>query len=133
MEVNVRTMKKLGDAELEIMQVLWKAEVPVTSTYILEKMNGKRHWALSTLMTILARLCEKNCVICDRSTRTNYYTALMNEEAYKKQESSDILGKLFNNSIYDLVVSLYHGNAISKEDLASLRKMIDELEEDREK
>lgn len=127
------TMKKLGDAELEIMQVLWRVTEPVTSTYILEKLDGKRKWPLSTLMTILARLCDKGFVICDRSTRTNYYSALIDEESYKKQESSNILGKLFDNSVQDFVAALYHGNAISKEDLMSLRKMIDEMEQEEEK
>ena len=121
-------VKRLGDVELEIMQVLWKEKDPVTSSYVLEKIQGKRSWALSTLMTVLARLCEKGFVSCDRSTRTNYYSALVSEEEYKKQESSLILEKLFGNSVSDFVVALYHGKTITKDDLESLRKLIDEMD-----
>ena len=64
----------LGEAELEIMQILWSARQPQTAREILAQLQGKRPWALSTLMTALARLGEKGFVSCDRSTRTNLYT-----------------------------------------------------------
>ena len=49
----------LGEAELEIMQILWSARQPQTAREILAQLRGKRPWALSTLMTALARLGEK--------------------------------------------------------------------------
>ena len=45
------TLKKLGEAELEIMQVIWDSDSPVTSNYILKELQGRRKWQLSTLMT----------------------------------------------------------------------------------
>lgn len=121
-------MKKLGDAELEIMLILWDAIEPVTSSYVLERLKGKRNWALSTLMTILARLVDKDFVYCDRSTRTNYYSALIAEKDYKASESSSFLKRLYNNSIQNFVTSLYDSNTITDDDLISLRDMIDKLE-----
>ena len=47
--------KKLGEAELEIMQVIWSSENPLTSNYILNELQGRRKWQLSTLMTSLYR------------------------------------------------------------------------------
>ena len=35
-------MKKLGEAELEIMQVIWNSEGPVTSNHILKELQGSR-------------------------------------------------------------------------------------------
>ena len=49
------TPKKLGEAELEIMQVVWDSGNPVTSNYILKELQERRSWQLSTLMTSLAR------------------------------------------------------------------------------
>ena len=54
--------KKLGEAELEIMQVIWDAETAVSSNYILKKLQGLRKWQLSTLMTSLTRLADKGFV-----------------------------------------------------------------------
>ena len=48
-----RIMKKLGEAELEIMQVVWNEDHPLTSNYILKQLQGRRKWKLSTLMTSL--------------------------------------------------------------------------------
>ena len=121
-------IKRLGDAELEIMLVVWESKEPVTSNYVLEHLHNRRHWKLSTLMTILARLAEKGFIHCDRSTRTNYYSALISEREYKAKEGSSFLEKLYGNSLQNLVTSLYDSNAINDVDLSDLRKMIDELE-----
>ena len=59
-------LKKLGEAELEIMQVIWDSENPVTSNHILKKLQGRRQWQLSTLMTSLTRLRDKGFISCDR-------------------------------------------------------------------
>ena len=69
-----RHSKRLGEAELEIMQILWSAQAPLTARQILQQLGDHRTWALSTLMTALSRLGEKGFVRCDRSTRTNLYT-----------------------------------------------------------
>ena len=62
---------KLGDGELEVMQAVWEAREPVTASKILEKIQEKRTWGLSTLMTVLSRLTEKGYLDCDKTTRTN--------------------------------------------------------------
>lgn len=47
------TLKKLGDAELEIMQIIWNSNAAVTSNQILKELQERRKWQLSTLMTSL--------------------------------------------------------------------------------
>lgn len=120
--------KHLGDAELEIMQILWDAPKPITASAILPKLQGRRNWALSTLMSSLARLAEKGFVLCDRSTRTNYYSPLIPAQAYKAQESQSFLARLHGNSLPRLVANLYDSHAIGPEDLSELKAFIEELE-----
>ena len=120
-------MKRLGDAELEIMLSIWEADQPVTASYILEQIKCKRKWALSTLMTILSRLCDKGFVSCDRSTRTNYYSAVIPEQDYKASEGRTFLGKLYGNSVGSLITSLYSSKVIDDNDLSELRRLIDEI------
>ena len=121
-------MKKLGYAELEIMKILWKNPVPCTSNQILERLHGIKDWKLSSLMTALSRLAQKGFVSCDRSTRTNYYTAVISEEEYKLAESQTFLSRLYGNSIQKLVAGLYQGNRISEHDLQELRDYLNEQE-----
>ena len=121
-------IKRLGDAELEIMLVIWDTSEPVTSNYILVRLHGRKNWALSTLMTTLARLADKGFVHCDRNTRTNYYSALISAQDYKAKESRSFLERLYGNSLQNLVTSLYDSNTIDNDDLSNLRKLIDEIE-----
>ena len=52
-------MKKLSDAELEIMRVLWSHNTPLTSNEILNEIGTSRSWKLASLRTVLARMAEK--------------------------------------------------------------------------
>ncbi len=124
-------MKKLGDAELEIMKILWNGTEPYTSNQILEGLKGVKDWKLSSIMTALARLAKKGFVYCDRTTRTNYYSALIKEEEYKLAECRNFLEKLYDNSIQKLVSGLYNGNSISIQDIKELKEYLEKLEEDR--
>ncbi len=126
-------LKKLGEAELEIMQVLWDNGPPVTSNYILKQLQGKRKWQLSTLMTSLSRLADKGFVVCDRSMGTNLYTAVIAEEDYKTRAGKQFLEKIYNNSIQNMVASLYSHKMLEESDLSQLRDYLDELERENEK
>lgn len=123
-------LKKLGEAELEIMQVIWGAQSPVTSNYILKELQGKRKWQLSTLMTSLTRLSDKGFVSCDRATGNNLYTAVIPEDEYKTGASKHFLEKLYNNSIQNMIATLYGNKAIKNSDVQELRRFLDEIEAD---
>ncbi|MDE6219395.1 MAG: BlaI/MecI/CopY family transcriptional regulator [Lachnospiraceae bacterium] len=122
-------MKKLSDSEFEIMKILWSRGTPMTSNGILDEMKGQRDWKLASLMTVLARMVEKGYVYCDRSTRTNYYSAVVGEEQYKVEESEQFLDRLFNKSATKLIASLYQGKKFSAEEIDELRTYLDTLEE----
>lgn len=123
-----KDIKRLGDAELEIMQVIWHTGAPMTASSIQEKLRGRRDWQLSSLMTALSRLAEKGFVQCDRSTRTNLYTALISEAAYREEAGQSFLAKLYDNSIQNFVTALYDAHALTPDDLGELRSLIDEME-----
>ena len=122
--------KKLGEAELEIMQVIWDSENAVTSNHILKELQGRRKWPLSTLMTSLARLADKGFVSCDRSTGSNLYTSIISENEYKAGASKHFLEKLYNNSIQNMIATLYSNKAIEASDVKELRSFLDKLEEE---
>ncbi len=123
-------IKKLGEAEVEIMQVIWDSENPVTSNYILKELQGRRKWQLSTLMTSLKRLTDKGFVVCDRSTGCNLYTSAIAENEYKAGASRHFLEKLYNNSIQNMIATLYSDRAIKDSDIEELKNFLDQLEEE---
>ncbi|WP_339322115.1 BlaI/MecI/CopY family transcriptional regulator [Paenibacillus sp. FSL W8-0194] len=121
-------IKRLPDAELEVMLIIWKTGQSINSSYILDQLRDKRNWSLPTLMTVLARLTEKGFLICEKEGRNNRYSAAISESEYKESEGKSTLMKLFGNSVQDMVMSLYNGKAINKNDLAELRELIDKVE-----
>ena len=123
-------LKKLGEAELEIMQVVWDSENPVTSNYILKELQGRRRWQLSTLMTSLARLADKGFINCDRSTGRNLYTSIISENEYKTGASKHFLEKLYNNSLQNMIAALYSNKEIKSSDIQELRNFLDKLEDE---
>lgn len=123
------TVKNLGEAELEIMQVIWSSANPATSSYILKELQERRKWQLSTLMTSLTRLVDKGFVVCDRSTGMNLYSSLVSENDYKVKEGKHFLEKLYDNSIQNLVATLYSNKVIKNSDLEELKRFLDEWED----
>ena len=121
-------MKKLGDAELEIMLAIWAAGEPVTSSYVQEKLRGSRDWALPAILTSLSRLVDKGFLACEKQGRSNQYRPLVSEGDYKTAEGRGIIDRLYGSSFTGMVASLYNGKAIDGDDLAELRQYLDTLE-----
>ena len=122
-------MKKLGDAELEIMLSIWAAGEPVPSSYVQEKLRGSRDWTLPAILTSLNRLVDKGYLACEKRGRGNWYHPLVSESAYKAAEGRGIIDRLYGSSFTGMVASLYNGRAIGKDDLAELRQSLDPLED----
>ena len=127
-----REMKRLGDAELEIMQAVWHSQGAVQSSYIQQELRERRDWPLPAVLTALKRLVEKGFLSCEKQGRGNWYQALISEEEYQEFEGRSFLSRLYGNSFTGLVAALYKGRAISKEELRDLRRFLDELEKEGE-
>ena len=124
----MKTTKKLPEAELEIMLVVWDAEAAVTSDYIMERLH--KDWTKPTLLKLLTRLTERGFLRCDKEGRHNLYTVLVPREDYVQEASGTFLQKLHHNTLTSLVASLYDGQKVSKADLEELKRFIEEAEEE---
>ena len=121
-------MKKLGDAELEIMLAVWAAGKPVQSAYVQEQLRESRGWSLPAILTSLNRLVEKGYLACEKQGRANFYHPLISEGEYKAAEGRGLIDRLYGSSFTGMVAALYDGQAIGESDLEQLRKYLDELE-----
>ena len=117
---------RLPDAELEVMKIIWESGGETTSAYIMDKLGGRKDWAVTTVLNFLSRLADRGFVTVRRSGKANIYTSVVNEAEYIENESRSFLERLHGNSVKSLVASLYTGDAISKDDLEELKRYIDE-------
>ena len=74
-------IKRLPDAELEIMNALWDADAPLTATELETALPGPPR-ARTTLLTLLARLEEKGCVTREKQGRGYLYTATLTRSVF---------------------------------------------------
>ena len=79
-------IKRLPDAELEIMNALWDADAPLTAAELETALPGPPR-ARTTLLTLLARLEEKGCVTREKQGRGYLYTAAGRVPARRKLQS----------------------------------------------
>lgn len=121
-------MKRLGEAELEIMLHIWEAGEPVQSAYVHQRLRGSRDWTLPAVLTALNRLTDKGFLACEKQGRTNWYRPLVSEGAYKAAEGRGIMDRLYGSSLPNMVAALYDSRAIGEKDLDDLRRYLDELE-----
>ena len=115
----------IGDAELEIMKVIWKAEGPVTSIDI-GKAVEDRGWKKTTIATFLTRLSEKGAIAGEKQGKLYYYTALITEKEYKKLQTKNLIKSLYNGSVRDFAVAFFEDNKLSNDDIKELKAIFED-------
>ncbi len=117
---------RLPDAELDVMLILWDAEKPLKVSHIMERLEGKREWSMSTLHVLLARMIDRGVI--ENTTEKNYklYTPAISKDDYRQTETRTFLKKLYDNSAKRLLVSLIETDGISSEELDDIEKMLGE-------
>ena len=89
-------MRRLPDAELEVMKVLWELG-PGASRADLEGGLAPFGWAANTINTYLSRLADKGFVAARREGKTNRYTPLVSREEYLSFDSRAVLDRLYGS------------------------------------
>lgn len=119
-------IRRLPDAELEIMNVLWDAQAPLTAAEIEAALSGPPR-ARTTLLTLLTRLEEKDCVAREKQGRGYLYTAALTRKEYLPAESKSILHRLFGGSPRNFVAALAETDALTEADVEELSAYLEEL------
>ena len=117
----------IGEAELEIMKVIWKKNEPVTSLDIGKEVEEKG-WKKTTIATFLSRLVEKGALSAEKEGKLYYYTPLISEREYKKTQTKNLIKALYNGSVRDFAVSFFEEQKLSDEDIKELRNIFKDKE-----
>jgi len=115
----------LTEAELRIMQVLWE-KGSATVQQVLEALPTSKPLAYNSVLTIVRILEKKECVKHLKDGRAHVYTPLLNREDATRSEIKHLVSRFFDNSRELLVLNLLNEEGLDKEELARLRKMLEE-------
>lgn len=112
--------KKISDAELEILEVLWAAGEALNANNIRIRLNQKKDWERTTVLTLIRRLLDKG-VISQEKREVYYYTPCMERNSYVKEETKSFVNKFFKGSAKNLAAALIADEEMSKEEMEELR------------
>ncbi len=114
------TMKKLPDAEFDIMKVVWANEPPITTNIVMEQLGKEREWKAQTTISLMLRLVERGFLRTEKNGKERTYFPLVDREDYLKFETGNFIKQYHENSFLNLVTTLYDDEALSDADIDEL-------------
>lgn len=120
----------VSEAESTIMDVLWR-QAPRSAEEILAEVGPRQGWQEGTVKSLLNRLLKKKAIKAERDGRRYLYTPLLSREKYVSQESKGLLDRLFGGRVAPLVAHFSEQRKLSKKDIAELRRLLQELDDER--
>ena len=116
--------QKLGERELDIMQVLWRSG-SATVTEVHQSLQNKRDdIAYTTVQTMLNRLEAKGLVRRDDSDRAHRYLAVLKEPTVVNRAIQTLAERFFSGSVEALATRLVEKD-LSLEQLEQIQRLID--------
>ena len=119
--------KKITDAELDLMEVLWAAREPLTSAEIVDRLEAQRDWSAATVKTMLGRLVAKGVLTHREDGRRFLYSPAIERDAYVGRESRRFVERLFGGRLSPLVARLAEEDALDEDDIAAIEALLKEL------
>src|SRR5687767_1863395 len=119
--------KRITDAELDLMEVLWAANDPLTSADVAERLEAQRGWSMATVKTMLGRLAAKGAISHREDGRRFLYSPAIEREAYVGSESRRFVDRLFGGRLSPLVTRLAEEDALDAKDIAEIEALLKEL------
>ena len=114
------TMKKLPDAEFDIMKVVWANKPPITTNMILVQLGNDREWKAQTVISLMLRLVDRGFLRTEKIGKERTYYPLVSKDDYLKFETSHFMKHYHDNSVLDLINTLYDDKALSDTDVEEL-------------
>ena len=117
-------IRRLPDAEQEVMQAIWACTSPVARTDIEEILFPEHPMAMTTLLTMLTRLAEKGFISIEKQGRRSLYTPLISQEDYLAAQSKTFFEKLCGRNISTFAAALCD-SGLTREEIAELRSLLE--------
>lgn len=120
---------RISGAESQVMEALWRRS-PLTAEEIFAEVGQAQGWAEATLKTLLNRLLNKSVVSAEKDGRRYLYRPLVARDEYVEAESQGLLDRLFDGRLAPLVSHFSERQKLSAQDIADLKRLIAELDDD---
>ena len=120
---------QISEAESVVMEILW-ARHPRTSEEVVAALADAQDWQEATIKTLLNRLLNKGAISAQKDGRRFLYSPELKREDWVQAESRGLLDRLFDGRVAPLVAHFSQHRKLSRKDIAELRKLIEEIDDE---
>lgn len=120
--------KQIFASEWKIMEYLW-ADSPKTLMQIVKAMAEQVGWAKSTVTTMVSRMEAKGLLRFEDGGRAKLIYPAVSREEIAKQESDQLLDRVFGGSVASFMSQFVSSRSISREEIDELYELLRKAEE----
>ena len=117
-------MKKLPDAEFDVMKVVWANAPPITANMIMKQHGNGEGWKVQTAISLLLRLVERGFLRTEKNGRERTYFPMVSKEEYLKFETGNFIRQFHDNSFLNLVTTMNADNTLTDRDVDELLEWV---------
>lgn len=121
---------RISEAESAVMELLWQRS-PLSAEDVVAALSRSQNWQEPTIKTLLNRLLKKGAVRAEKDGRRYLYAPVLERADWVQHESEGLLDRLFGGRVAPLVAHFSEHRKLSKKDIAELRRLIAEIDDDR--
>ena len=123
------TIPRPTESELEILSILW-TRGPGTVRDVHDEICRSKSAQYTTVLKTLQIMAEKGLVRRDERQRAHVYAPTKPREWTQKQIAGDLLQRAFGGSARSLLMGALSARKASKDELNSIRQLLDEYEKE---
>ena len=117
------------EVELRILRILWE-HGPSTARGIHNQLSGTRETNYSTTVKMLSVMLDKKLLNRDDTIRPQVYRTAATQGRTQERMLKDLIHKAYDGSVGSLVMQALSSQKSSPDELAEIRRLLNELERD---
>ncbi len=115
------------EVELQMLRILWELG-PSRVREIHVRLNAAKGTNYSTTVKMLSVMLEKGLVKRDETASPHIYRATVTRDSAGKRLVKDLVDRVYDGAAMSLVVQAIKSAKASPEELAEVRRLLDEME-----
>jgi predicted transcriptional regulator len=123
-----KSLTPLGETEMEVLNHVWDLG-EATVKQVRKRILEDREVAYTTIMTVMKNLADKGFLKYRKDGVTYVYSPAQEPESVRSNIITDLMKKAFKGSPKELVQALVNSDDLSANDLAEIKSMIDQMED----
>ncbi|MDC0322244.1 BlaI/MecI/CopY family transcriptional regulator [Verrucomicrobiales bacterium] len=123
-----RNVPQISDAEWSVMRVFWDGGNCSTGD-VISVLEKSTNWSSKTIQTLIRRLHKKGAIdVVSKNGREFVYGSTVAERECEHAATSNFLGRVFDGQLAPFLASFVENENLSADQIAELRKILDENE-----